>query len=65
MSVFCREELELPSKCKFFLDGLDDSLNTTTEELAGDAASETVVASETEVEITSAMSNCSLSAATP
>ena len=57
-NVSCREELELPSRCRFLLDDLDSSLNTAAEEPAGDG-------SETEVDITSAISNCSLSAATP
>ena len=54
----CREELELPSRCRFLLDDLDGSLNTATEESAGEV-------SETVVDVTSAMSNCSLSAAAP
>ena len=54
----CREELELPSRCRFLLDDLDSSLNKATEESAGDV-------SETVVDVTSAMSNCSLSAAAP
>ena len=54
----CREELELPSRCRFLLDDLDGSLNTATEESAGNV-------SETVVDVTSAMSNCSLSAAAP
>ena len=65
--VFCREELELPSRCRFLLDDTDSSLNTTAEEFAGDA-SEKVAAghgSDTVVDATSAMSNCSLSAAAP
>jgi len=58
LSAVTREELELPSRCRFLLDDLDSSLNTAAEESAGDG-------SETVVDITSAMSNCSLSAATP
>jgi len=58
LSAATREELELPSRCRFLLDDLDSSLNTATEESAGDV-------SETVVDVTSAMSNCSLSAAAP
>jgi len=67
LSTTTREELELPSRCRFLLDDMDSSLNTTAEEFAGEA-SETVVAgdgSEAVVDVTSAMSNCSLSAAAP
>jgi len=58
LSTTTREELELPSRCRFLLDDMDSSLNTTEEEFAGDA-------SETVVDVTSAMTNCRLSAAAP
>jgi len=67
LSTVTREELELPSRCRFLLDDKDSFLNTTEEELVEDA-SETVAAgngSETVVDVISAMSNCSLSAAAP
>jgi len=64
LSAVTREELELPSRCRFLLDNLDDSLNTAPEESAGDA-SETGDVSEAVVDVTSAMLNCSLSAAAP
>jgi len=64
LSAVTREELELPSRCRFLLDDLDDSLNTAPEESAGDA-SETGDASEAVVDVMSAMLNCSLSAAAP
>ena len=51
---FYREELEIPSRCRFLL---DDSLNAAEEESGGDV-------SETVVDVTAAMSNCSLSAPT-
>ena len=43
---------------------MDSSLNTTAEEFAGEA-SEAGNGSETVDDVTSAMSNCSLSAAAP
>jgi len=61
LSAVSREELELPSRCRFLL---DDSLNTAPEDSAGDA-SETGDVSEAVVDVTSAMLNCSLSAAAP
>ena len=46
---------------------MDSSLNTTAEEFAGDASEKAAAGhgSETVVDVTSAMSNCSLSAAAP
>jgi len=64
LSTTTREELELPSRCRFLLDDMDSSLNTTAEEFAGEA-SEAGNGSETVDDVTSAMSNCSLSAAAP
>jgi len=54
LSAVTREELEIPSRCRFLL---DDSLNAAEEESGGDV-------SETVVDVTAAMSNCSLSAPT-
>jgi len=67
LSTTTREELELPSRCRFLLDDMDSSLNTTAEEFAGDASEKAAAGhgSETVVDVTSAMSNCSLSAAAP
>ena len=56
--VLFREELELPSRCRFLLSDMDNSLNAGTDEVAEDAA-------EAVVDVVSAMSKCNLSPPMP
>ena len=56
--VLSREELELPSRCRFLLSDMDNSLNAGTDEVAEDAA-------EAVVDVVSAMSKCNLSPPMP